>query len=233
MQSSACLLLRKDRPPASLGDNMPVELYHFESSVPSRVVRMVARHINLDLTLKELDIFKGEQRKPEFLKINPEQTVPTIVDDGFVLSESRAIITYLVRKYAPDSPVYPKGARERALVDKILMYDIGTFYKKVGDYFYPVLMHKQPYNPEREAAMAKELTFVQTFLVGRKYMASDELSLADFALLGTLTLTEIADYSLDGYPQLKDYYENLKAELPYFEEINRKGIDFFKAYAKR
>ncbi|CAN8008260.1 unnamed protein product [Ixodes pacificus] len=50
---------------------MPVELYHFESSVPSRVVRMVARHIDLDLTLKELDIFKGEQRKPEFLKECP------------------------------------------------------------------------------------------------------------------------------------------------------------------
>lgn len=45
--------------------------------------------------------------------------------------------------------------------------------------------------------------------------------------------SQIADYSLDGYPQLKDYYENLKAELPYFEEINRKGIDFFKAYARR
>ncbi len=67
-------------------------------------------------------------------KLNPQHTVPTIVDDGMSLWESRAIITYLCNQYAPNSPLYPNDVQERALVDKWLQFDLGALYKSILDF---------------------------------------------------------------------------------------------------
>ena len=48
---------------------MPIELYHFIASAPSRMVRLLAEHLGLELELKDVDIMKGEQFQPEFLQV--------------------------------------------------------------------------------------------------------------------------------------------------------------------
>ena len=60
----------------------------------------------------------------KFLQINPIHSIPTIVDDGFALWESRAILRYLCNKYAPDSTLYPKEPQKRAIVDRWLDFDM-------------------------------------------------------------------------------------------------------------
>jgi len=53
------------------------------------------------------------------------------VDDGFVLSESRAILGYLAEKYANDSAYYPSDPMARAVVNQRLMFDIGTLFQQI------------------------------------------------------------------------------------------------------
>lgn len=68
------------------------------------------------------------------LKLNPQHTVPTMVDDGMTLWESRAIITYLCNQYAPNSSLYPSDVHDRALVDRWLQFDLGTLFKSLFEY---------------------------------------------------------------------------------------------------
>ena len=59
--------------------------------------------------------------------------VPTLNDNGFIVTESRPIATYLSEKYGKDDKLYPKDLGVRSTVDARLYFDIGTFYKAFGD----------------------------------------------------------------------------------------------------
>lgn len=76
----------------------------------------------------------GEHKTEEFTKLNPQQTVPTVVDDdGFVMSESRAIITYLCDALSPDSTLYPADVKARFVINQRLYYDATTFTPRIRD----------------------------------------------------------------------------------------------------
>lgn len=73
-----------------------------------------------------------EQLKEEFIKINPRHCLPTLDDDGFILTESRAIAIYLVEKYFPDGhPLYPKDMKQRARINQMLQFDCCTLYPRI------------------------------------------------------------------------------------------------------
>jgi ganglioside-induced differentiation-associated protein 1 len=62
-----------------------IELYHHGSSVCAAKVRLVLAEKGIDWTGHYVDILKGEQFDPAYLKLNPKAVVPTLVHDGFVL----------------------------------------------------------------------------------------------------------------------------------------------------
>jgi len=83
-----------------------LELYHHGSSVCAAKVRMVLAEKGLGWTGHYLDILKGEQFDPAYMKLNPKAVVPTLVDDGEVIRESTLICEYLDEKW-PDPPLKP------------------------------------------------------------------------------------------------------------------------------
>lgn len=66
---------------------MPIDCYYIPGSAPCRAVLLTAKVLGVPLNLKQTDLMKGEHLTPEFLKLNPQHTIPTINDNGFNLWE--------------------------------------------------------------------------------------------------------------------------------------------------
>lgn len=105
-----------------------IELYHHGSSVCAAKVRMVLAEKGLNWTGHYLDILKGEQFDPAYLKLNPKGVVPTLVDNGEVIRESSLICEYLDDQY-PAPPLKPATA-----ADKVRMR---YWPKFVDEYLHP------------------------------------------------------------------------------------------------
>ena len=90
-----------------------LELYHHGSSVCAAKVRFVLSEKGLQWKSHYVDILKGEQFHPAYLKLNPKAVVPTLVHDGEVLVESTVICEYLDEAF-PDPPLKPAGVMDRA-----------------------------------------------------------------------------------------------------------------------
>ena len=91
------------------------ELHHHGSSACAAKVRLALDEKRLEWKGHYLDILRGEQFDPAYLKINPKGVVPTLVHDGRVIPESTVICEYLDEVF-PARSIYPRSAYERALV---------------------------------------------------------------------------------------------------------------------
>ncbi|XP_036323959.1 glutathione S-transferase 1-1-like [Rhagoletis pomonella] len=205
-----------------------VDFYYLPGSAPCRSVLLTAKSLGIELNKKLLNLQAGEHLTPEFLKINPQHTIPTLVDNGFALWESRAILVYLVEKYGKDDSLFPKDPKKQAVVNQRLYFDMGTLYKSFADYYYPQIFAKQSADPELYKKIETAFDFLNTFLEGNKYVAGDKLTVADLAILSTVSTFDGAGFDISKYPNVAKWYETAK-KLPGWEE-NWEGVLEFKKF---
>jgi glutathione S-transferase len=108
-----------------------MKLYTNPMSPNVRRVRLTAAVLGLQLEEKKLDFAKGEQKNPEYLALNPNGAVPTLVDGDFVLTESRAIMQYLASK-KPEMGLLPRDEQVRADVTRWQFWDSSHFSPQIG-----------------------------------------------------------------------------------------------------
>lgn len=197
----------------------PVVYLHWISA-PCRGVAMTCRKLGIEAEYKFVDLMTGEQNKPEFVEMNPEHCVPTIKDGDFVLWESRAIVQYLMDKYAPDSDLYPKDVEKRANVNKMLYQDMGIVYKGIGSYVYPRAFENKESSPEEMETMFQRLE--DHVFKNKDFVACDHLTIADLFIVASITFTEIVGYKFphDRFPKLGAWLKKL-TESEWYVEYNK------------
>jgi len=208
---------------------MTIDFYYLPGSAPCRAVQMTAKAVGIDLNLKLTNLMAGEHMTPEYLKINPQHTIPTIVDGDFKLWESRAIMAYLAEQYGKSDSLYPKDPKARAIVNQRLYFDMGTLYQSFAEYYYPQLFAKAPADPEKFKKIETAFEFLNTFLAGSNYAAGEYLTLADLALFATVSTFEVAKFDFSKYANVAKWYEKCKATAPGVD-INQAGCEDFKKF---
>jgi len=208
---------------------MGIDFYYLPGSSPCRAVQMTAKAVGVDLNLKLLDLMAGEHMKPEFLKLNPQHCIPTLDDNGFSLWESRAIQIYLVEKYGKDDSLYPKDPKVRGVINQRMYFDMGTLYSRFGDYWYPHLFAKAPLNPDNFKKMEEAVEFLNTFLDGHKWVVGNHMTVADIALVATISSYEVSGFDFSKYPNVQKWFAQCKSTMPGYD-INQAGLNEFKKY---
>ncbi|BFF92706.1 glutathione S-transferase 1-1-like [Drosophila madeirensis] len=207
-----------------------MDFYYHPGSAPCRSVIMTAKALGLELNLKMMNVMSGDQLKPEFVKLNPQHTIPTLVDNGFSVWESRAILTYLVEKYGKeDDSLYPADAQKRAVINQRLYFDMGTLFQCFITAIYPQIRTKTPAPPEEMEKVDKAFKLLNTFLEKDEFVAGSSLTVADISILATVSTFEIVDFDFSKYPNVAKWYENAKEVTPGWEQ-NWEGIMFIKKF---
>lgn len=161
--------------------------------------------------------------------MNPQHTIPTIKDGDFCLWESRAILGYLANKYGNDE-LYPKDPAKRAVVDQRLYFDMGL-YQRFADYGYPQMMAAAPADPEKYKKLLEGYEFLNTFLEGQKYSCGDKITIADCALMATVStfVDSGTPFTLEKYPNVQRWYEDCKVNVPGYQRTVA-GMEMYKSF---
>ncbi|XP_016984862.1 glutathione S-transferase 1-1 [Drosophila rhopaloa] len=177
--------------------------------------------LGIDFEYKIVNLLAKEHLKPEFLKINPLHTVPALDDNGFYLSDSHAINSYLVSKYGKNDSLYPKELKKRAIVDQRLHYDSSVITSTGTAITGQVLWQNNSAIPQAKIdALEGVYKSLDLFLESGDYLAGDSLTIADFHVTAALTgLVTFLAVDATKYPRLAAWIKRIK-ELPYYEEAN-------------
>lgn len=208
-----------------------MDFYYLPPSPPCRAVEMAAKAVGVTLNKKIVDLMAGQQMDPEFLKLNPQHCVPTLVDNGFVLWESRPILIYLAEAYDKTGLLYPKVPKTKAIINQRLYFDMDVFFKAFITYYYPIIMRKLPGDPKKFKQVEAAFEFLETFLTGKLYVAdTDTYTIADIALVATMTNFDSAGFDYSKYPNVAKWYANCKLVIPGYEEnvVACNDMSYFK-----
>jgi len=193
----------------------PIELYYWPTPNGWKISIML-EECGLSYTMIPVNITRGDQFKPEFLKISPNNRMPAIVDPqgpgGKPISvfESGAILQYLARK---TGRFYPTDERKRVEVDEWLFWQVGNLGPMAGQ-----ANHFRRYAPEKiEYAVHRYTNEVRRLygvmnkqLATRDYLAG-AYSIADMASVGWVRGWERQGQDMSEFPHLQRWLERVRA----------------------
>ncbi|MGB3755091.1 MAG: glutathione S-transferase family protein [Rivularia sp. (in: cyanobacteria)] len=178
--------------------------YNPRSPMARRVWRgLLEKDISFEPILIKLN---GDQFQPDYLQINPFHHVPVIVDDGFRMVESIAILEYLETKY-PTPALLPKDAQALATVRMVQMVSTNEFVPKV----LPLILEDRdsPKFIEAKQQVEKILEFFAENLKDNSYFGGDNLSLADIIAGTDISFLPYLEIDFSRYPNLNNWFERL------------------------
>jgi GST-like protein len=195
---------------------MAIALYAYNTP-NGRKISVALEEMGLPYTVKIVDITKGEQFDPAFLKLSPNNKIPAIVDpegpggEPISIFESGAILIYLGAK---TGKFWPSDLRRQVPVLEWLMFQMGGFGPIPGQvhHFLQVANEQdRRYGLERFSKETHRLYGVMNKRLGEAPYFAGDVSIADFAMLGWAWRHERHQVNLGDYPNVKRWYEAMMA----------------------
>jgi len=199
----------------AVSPQQPIELYYWPTPNGWKITIML-EECGLPYTVLPVNIGKGDQFRPEFLSISPNNKMPAIVDHegpgGKPISvfESGAILQYLGRK---TGKFYPQDERARVEVDQWLFWQMGGFGPMLGQahHFRIYSPEKIPYAIDRYTNETHRLYGVLNKRLADREFVAGEYSIADMAIAPWAKLWERQGQNIDEFPHAKRWLETVLA----------------------
>jgi len=165
----------------------------------------------------------GRNQTPEYLALNPNGLVPTIIDDGFVLWESNAIVRYLAGGHG-NNTLCPADARLRADADRWMDWQQTTLAPPMGILFRALLKSPPDAIPQADidnakAKAAAAWTMLEAQLTGRSFVTGNDLSMADIALGNAVHRWFSLPIERPVFAQVRAWYDRLRSRPAYQKHI--------------
>lgn len=204
-------------------------LYHHSICPFSRKVRihMAAKDIGIELIQENF-----WERRKEFIAINSAGTVPVLFDNSnsAIICNSSTIIEYIEEKHTETENFLGDSILKRAEVRRIQNWFDEKFYQEVSKY----VLNERFFNrylpgvnsPNSEVLRVARrnsnahLSYIEYLLEGRKYLAGDEVSVADFAAAAQISVLDyFGDINWNHYAPAKDWYSLIKSHKFFNETL--------------
>lgn len=193
----------------------PIELYYWPTPNGWKITIML-EELGVPYEVKYINIGKGEQFEPDFLKIAPNNRMPAIVDpDGpggepISVFESGAILQYLGRKFAK---FYPADERARVQTEEWLFWQVGGLGPMAGQahHFRQYAPEKIEYGINRYTNEVNRLYGVMNKRLAEREFLAGDYSIADMASIGWVIPHERQGQDLNDFPHLKRWLETVMA----------------------
>ena len=196
-----------------------MQLYSYYRSSCSYRARLALNHKGLKYEYHAVHLVKngGEQHKPEYSALNPQELVPTFIDDKFVLTQSMAIMEYLEEKY-PEPSLMPTDTEQRAYVRQISLIQVADIHPlnnlKVLNHLSSDLQVTQSQKTEwyhkwiRQGFDATEKLLERSKFCTGPYVCGDKVTMADMCLIPQVYNARRYEMSLDAYPIITEIDKN-------------------------
>jgi GSH-dependent disulfide-bond oxidoreductase len=176
-------------------------------------VSIALEELGLPYTVHAIDLMKGDQRKPDYVKLNPNGRIPTIVDtdnDNFAVFESGAILIYLAEK---TGRLMPQDAKGRSRVLQWLMFQMGGVGPMMGqaNVFYRYFPEKIQPAIDRYQNECRRLFEVLDRRLGESEWLADDYSIADIATWPWVRTYKWSGVKVDGLEHLKRWRDAMAA----------------------
>jgi glutathione S-transferase len=142
-------------------------LYNAPQSTCSQRVRFVLHAKGIAFTECRLDLFAGDQLRPEYLELNPNGVVPTLVHDGDVIADSSVIMEYLEEVFGQPPCLVPEDPAERAAMRSLMRFidEVPTPAIRVPSYQTAFLRHFRTMSEAEFRALAEAKPLRKDFLL--------------------------------------------------------------------
>ena len=195
-----------------------MKLYIVDGSNNCRKAQATHRHLKLDVEEVRLDFTKGDLRTEEYLALNPNARVPTLVDGETVIWESNAICQYLAAK-AGDEAFYPSDLATRADIHRWQFWELAHYNRALGVIAFETILKPLFMKAEPDMAAVKEnqgffdkfAPVLEARLEGRPFIMGGTLTVADFSAGCFAGMAKALPVPLKDYPNITGWYDRLEA----------------------
>lgn len=206
-----------------------MRVLYYAPGAASLLVHWLSIELGLDVELRRVDTAAGEQRRPDYLALNPNGVVPTWVEDGVPMFEAAAIAMTLADRHAPGRLAPAPDAPERAAYHQWMFHLANAVQPLFRIWWYPhevageanAALARAHVAPRIEAAWQR----LDDHLARRgPYLLGAEASVADFYLVMLLRWSRNMPRPGDGWPHLGTLAARMKARPSFATLYAREGL---------